>query len=116
MRASVGGANAMCVFARGAFGEPPIFRASVVTAPPHTGDTTMTKIALAAAVLFGSASLALAQTALPQYDGDGNQIRGAYQSAVRQAPADFENAFAASRVQAPAGQLDGDGNVVPGAH
>jgi hypothetical protein len=76
----------------------------------------MTKIALAAAVLLGSASLALAQ-ALPQYDGDGNQIRGAYQSVSTQASGGFANAFASSRtiVEAPAGQLDGDGNLVPGA-
>ena len=73
----------------------------------------MTKIALAAAVLLGSASLALAQ-ALPQYDGDGNQIR---QSVSTQASGGLTNAFASSRtiLQAPAGQLDGDGNVVPGA-
>jgi hypothetical protein len=73
----------------------------------------MTKIALAAAVLLGSASLALAQ-ALPQYDGDGNQIR---HSVSTQASGDFANAFASSRstVKAPAGQLDSDGNVVPGA-
>jgi hypothetical protein len=80
------------------------------------GNTTMTKILLATAVLFGSASLALAQ-ALPQYDGDANQISGAYHSVSTPASADFTNAFASSRpiVQAPAGQLDGDGNLVPGA-
>jgi hypothetical protein len=71
----------------------------------------MTKIALAAAVLLGSASLALAQ-ALPQYDGDGNQVR-----VSTQASGGLTNAFASSRTiaQAPAGQLDSDGNVVPGA-
>ena len=76
----------------------------------------MTKIALAAAVLLGSASLALAQ-ALPQYDGDGNQIQGAYHSVSTQASGGFANAFASSRstVKAPAGQLDSDGNQVPGA-
>jgi hypothetical protein len=76
----------------------------------------MTKIALAAAVLLGSASLALAQ-ALPQYDGDGNQIRGTYHSVSTPASASFANAFASSRpiMQAPVGQLDSDGNLVPGA-
>ena len=75
----------------------------------------MTKIALAAAVLLGSASLALAQ-ALPQYDGDANPIRGAYQSVSIPAHAGFANAFASSQpvIQAPAGELDGDGNLVPG--
>ncbi len=75
----------------------------------------MTKIALATAVLLGSASLALAQ-ALPQYDGDANQIRGAYQSVGTQASTGFDNAFASSRtiVHAPVGQLDSDGNLVPG--
>lgn len=74
----------------------------------------MTKIALATAVLLGSASLALAQ-ALPQYDGDANQIRGAY--SVSTQASGFDNAFASSRsiVHAPVGQLDGDGNLVPGA-
>jgi hypothetical protein len=73
----------------------------------------MTKIALAAAVLFGSASLSLA-AALPQYDGDGNQIGSVY--SVRQAPTGLENAFASSRpVAAPVGQRDGDGNPIPGA-
>jgi hypothetical protein len=72
----------------------------------------MTKIALAAAVLLGSASLALAQ-----YDGDGNQVPGAYHSVTAPATAGFDNAFASSRpiVRAPAGQLDGDGNLVPGS-
>jgi hypothetical protein len=72
----------------------------------------MTKIALAAAVLLGSASLALAQ-----YDGDGNQIQGAYHSVSTQASGSLANAFASTRstVKAPAGQLDSDGNVVPGA-
>jgi hypothetical protein len=74
----------------------------------------MTKIALATAVLLGSASLALAQ-ALPQYDGDGNQIRGAY-SVSAPASTGFDNAFASSKsiVRTPAGQLDSDGNLVPG--
>jgi hypothetical protein len=92
-----------------------MFRVSPFAA--NTEGSRMTKkIALAAAVLFGSASLALAQSALPRYDGDGNQIRGAYHSVVRHAPAGFENTFAASRpvVQAPARQLDGDANPVPG--
>ena len=76
----------------------------------------MTKIALSAAVLFGSASLAFAQ-ALPQYDGDANQIRGAYHSVSAPVSGGFTNAFASSRpvVQAPASELDGDGNLVPGA-
>ena len=75
----------------------------------------MTKIALAAAVLLGSASLALAQ--VPQYDGDGNQIQGAYHSVSTQASGSLANAFASSRstVKAPAGELDSDGNLVPGA-
>ena len=69
----------------------------------------MTKIALAAAVLFGSASLALAQ-ALPQYDSDANQISAS-------ASVGFDNVFASTRqvVKAPARQRDGDGNLVPGA-
>jgi hypothetical protein len=77
----------------------------------------MTKmITLAATVLLGSASLALAQSALPQYDGDGNQIR-ASQHSVIQAPTGFENAFAATGVvvRQSAQELDSDGNPIPGA-
>jgi hypothetical protein len=77
----------------------------------------MTKIALAAAVLFGSASLALAQ-AVPQYDGDANQIPGAYHSISAPASLALDNVFASTRpvIQAPvSGERDGDGNLVPGA-
>lgn len=68
---------------------------------------TKTKTALAAALLIGSASLALAA-----YDGDGNLIPGSHQQDVliRQAPA-FTDAFASSR-QVPAIEWDGDGNPV----
>jgi hypothetical protein len=85
--------------------------------PSNAGDAPMTKaFALAAAVLFGSGSLALAQVAVPRYDGNANPIRGAYQSVVQPAPGSFENAFAASRpvVRPPAPELDGDANPVPG--
>lgn len=68
---------------------------------------TKTKTALAAALLIGSASLAVAA-----YDGDGNLVPGSHQQDVltRQAPP-FANTFASSR-QAPAIEWDGDGNPV----
>jgi hypothetical protein len=73
----------------------------------------MTKIALITAVLFGSASLALAQ-----YDGDANLIPGASHSISAPASVAFDNVFASTRTvaQAPVrGERDGDGNLVPGA-
>jgi hypothetical protein len=68
---------------------------------------TKTKTALAAALLIGSASLAVAA-----YDGDGNLVPSGHQQGVlvHQAPA-FTNAFASSR-QAQAIEWDGDGNPV----
>ena len=68
---------------------------------------TKTKIALAAVLFIGSASVAGAA-----YDGDGNLAPGAHQLDVltHQAPA-FTEAFASSR-RAPAIERDGDGNPV----
>jgi hypothetical protein len=65
---------------------------------------TKTKTALAAALLIGSASLALAA-----HDGDGNLTPGSHQRDVliRHAPA-FADAFASSRL-VPATEWDGDG-------
>jgi hypothetical protein len=77
----------------------------------------LTKIVLAAAVVLGTDSLALAA----QYDGDANQVPG---SAVRQQlPASFLGAFASTRVPvtvrrstARIPQKDGDGNRIPGVY
>jgi hypothetical protein len=74
---------------------------------------TKTKLALAAALLTGFASVALAQ-----YDGDANPVPGAHQrgAIVERTPA-FDNVFAAPRpaTRAYGWQLDGDGNPVPGS-
>jgi hypothetical protein len=73
----------------------------------------MTKIALIAAVLFGSASFAVAK-----YDGDANQIPGASHSISAPASVAFDNVFASTRPVIEAtvrGERDGDGNLVPGA-
>jgi hypothetical protein len=75
---------------------------------------TKTKLALAAALLTGSASIVLAQ-----YDGDGNAIPGAHQrGAIVEKAHSFDNAYAATyptRAQGRQRQLDGDGNPVPGS-
>jgi hypothetical protein len=39
---------------------------------------TKTKMAIAAALVLGSASATLAQTVIPEYDADGNPIPGQY--------------------------------------
>jgi hypothetical protein len=73
---------------------------------------TKTKLALAAALLTGSASVALAQ-----YDGDANPVPGAHQrGAIVETLPGFDNVFAATRptVTAQRRQLDGDGNPTPG--
>jgi hypothetical protein len=75
---------------------------------------TKTKLALVAALLAGSASVALAQ-----YDGDGNPVPGVHQrgTIVEKTPS-LDNAFAATRsTRARAGQqqLDGDENSIPGS-
>jgi hypothetical protein len=74
--------------------------------------STKTKMALVAALLVSSGSIALAQ-----YDGDGNSVPGAHQrgALIEQTPS-FGNAFAATTptVLAQRRQLDGDGNPVPG--
>jgi hypothetical protein len=75
--------------------------------------STRKKLAVAAVLLIGSASLAIAQ-----HDGDANPIPGARQRGVMiaQAPYTLGNAFAATRpaVRAPRRRLDGDGNPVLG--
>jgi hypothetical protein len=75
---------------------------------------TKTKMALVAALLIGSAPVAVAQ-----YDGDANLVAGAHQQGVviRQAPAAFENVFAATTqaVRASRQELDSDGNPIPGS-
>jgi hypothetical protein len=73
---------------------------------------TKTKMLVAAALLVGSGSVALAQ-----YDGDGNRVPGAHQRGVivEQAPW-LGNAYAATRpARARSPQLDGDGNSIPGS-
>ena len=73
--------------------------------------STKTKMALAALALISSASMAAAQ-----YDGDGNILPGGHQQGVlvRQAPAAFDNIFAASRpvAQPRTVELDGDANPI----
>jgi hypothetical protein len=75
---------------------------------------TKTRLAVAAALLIGSAAAAVAQ-----YDGDANPIPGAHQRGVliEQAPYAFDNVFAATRParRALRRELDGDGNPVPGS-
>lgn len=73
-----------------------------------------TKMALVAALLASSTSVALAQ-----YDGDGNPVPGAHQrgAIVEQTPS-FGNAFAGPRPRVQhvqRRQLDGDENPVPGS-
>jgi hypothetical protein len=76
---------------------------------------TMTKIALAVALVLGTSSFALAAP-----DGDANQVPG---SGVReQVPASFLGAFASARIPATVRRMrttgsyerDGDGNRIPG--
>jgi hypothetical protein len=72
-------------------------------------------MALAAALLASSASIALAQ-----YDGDGNQVPGAHQrGAILEHTPSFGNAFAGPRssvqVRQRLRQVDGDENPVPGS-
>lgn len=58
--------------------------------------STRTKIALVVALVLGSASVAFAQSVVPEYDGDGNPIPGAY-TALGQTPSSIERSFAAPR-------------------
>jgi hypothetical protein len=53
-----------------------------------------TKIALVATLVLASASVAFAQSAVPEYDGDGNAIPGRY-NALPRAPSAIERSFAA---------------------
>jgi hypothetical protein len=77
---------------------------------------TKTKIALAAALVLGTSSLAFAAL-----DGDANHVPG---NGVRQQlPASFLGAFASTRVPVTARrstaripQKDGDGNRIPGVY
>ena len=59
---------------------------------------TKTKMLLAAALILGSASASFAQGVVPEYDGDGNRIRGAY-DVLPQAPSSIERSFAGPRRQ-----------------
>jgi hypothetical protein len=73
---------------------------------------TMLKITVVAALLAGSASVALAQL-----DGDANRIPGG-QSGVsaRQMPSGFEASYATSKPTRRSIELDGDSNSVPGSN
>jgi hypothetical protein len=70
-----------------------------------------TKMALVAALLASSGSVALAR-----YDGDANPVPGAHQrGAIVERTPSFDNAYAATRPTVLAQrQLDGDENPVPG--
>jgi hypothetical protein len=57
---------------------------------------TKTKMLLAAALILGSASATFAQGVVPEYDGDGNRIPGAY-DVLPQAPSSIEHSFAGPR-------------------
>ena len=60
---------------------------------------TKTKMALAAALVLGSASATLAQGIVPEVDGDGNRT-GLYDVVPQaQAPASIERSFAGPRPQ-----------------
>jgi hypothetical protein len=88
-------------------------RADVMTISASKGDRTMLKITVVAALLAGSASVALAQL-----DGDANRIPGG-QSGVfaRQMPSGFEGAYATSAKPTRRSiEVDGDANPVPGGH
>jgi hypothetical protein len=58
---------------------------------------TKTKMALAAALVLGSASVSFAQTVVPEYDGDANPIRGQYDVLPQAQASSFEHSFAAER-------------------
>jgi hypothetical protein len=63
--------------------------------------STKTKFAVAASLVIGSASVAFAQSVVPEYDGDGNAIPGSY-TTPREAPSSVELSFAGPRpVTAP---------------
>jgi hypothetical protein len=73
----------------------------------------MLKITVVAALLAGSASVALANV-----DGDGNSIPG-LQSGVfaRSMESGFEGSYASQKpARRGAIERDGDANLVPGAH
>jgi hypothetical protein len=59
---------------------------------------TKTKMLLAAALILGSASASFAQGVVPDYDGDGNRIRGQY-DVLPSAPSSIERSFAGPRHQ-----------------
>ena len=62
---------------------------------------TKTKMALAAALMLGSASAGFAQTVVPDYDGDGNPVPGSYevlpQTGSGRAASSIERSFAGPR-------------------
>lgn len=57
---------------------------------------TKTKMLVAAALILGSASASFAQGVVPEYDGDGNRIPGAY-DVLPPAPGSIERSFAGPR-------------------
>jgi hypothetical protein len=82
----------------------------------NTGDTAMLsriKMALAAALVLGSASASFAQTIVPEYDGDANPIRGYYDVLAPLHASSIEHSFAAQRpaVTAVVNQYDCLGGV-----
>jgi hypothetical protein len=75
-----------------------------------TRETTMLKITVVAALLTGSASVALAQL-----DGDGNSFPGAQSVVSARQTLPSDGAYASQKpTRRPAIERDGDGNSVPG--
>ena len=70
----------------------------------------MLKITVLAALLAGSASVALASV-----DGDGNSIPGQSGVFARSMPSAWEGAYASEKPGRRHIERDGDGNAVPGS-
>jgi hypothetical protein len=71
----------------------------------------MLKITVLAALLAGSASVALASV-----DGDGNSIPGQSGVFARSMPSAWEGAYASEKLGRRHIERDSDGNAVPGSN